>query len=140
MKVRQLMIGLLAAAGLLLMTGPVALAQTYTPDVQVADTGIVDGKVTIVRATVIGRGWVVIHADAGGKPGFVIGYAPLNPGHNDNVQVPVNAGAATQILHAVLHVDAGTVIVYEFPGPDIPIQVSGNTVMAMFSSTPVVEE
>ncbi len=139
MKIRQL-ISLVVAVGLLLMTGPVALAQTYTPDVQVAGTGIVNGKVTIVRATVIGRGWVVIHADAGGKPGFVIGYSRLNPGHNDNVQVPVNSAAATQLLHVVLHQDAGAMGVYEFPGPDTPVEVNGSTVMAVFSSTPVVEK
>jgi hypothetical protein len=139
MRIRQL-IGLLVAIGLLLATGPTALAQTYTPNVQVEGSGIVNGKVTMVRATVIGRGWVVIHADANGKPGFVIGYAPLNPGHNYNVKVNVNTAAATQLLHAVLHVDAGTIFAYEYPGPDVPIKLSGNIVMAIFSSTPVVEE
>lgn len=138
MKVRQL-IGLLVALGLLLATGPAALAQEYTPNVQVEGSGVVDGKVTMVRATVIGRGWVVIHADANGKPGMVIGYAPLQPGHNYNVKVKVQ-GPITQLLHAVLHKDTGTIFAYEYPGPDVPYTLNGNTVQAMFSSTPVVEE
>jgi hypothetical protein len=126
---------------MLFVFGSVAVAQTtYTPNVQVAGTGIVDGAVTMVRVTVPGPGWVVIHADADGKPGPVIGYAPVVEGETFDVVVDIDVDAATPILHAMLHVDAGKVGVYEFPGPDGPMKIGDSIVMALFSAAPVVEE
>ena len=142
MKIRHL-ISLVVALSMLFVLGSVALAQTdmsVTPDVQVAGTGIVDGTVTIVHATVTGPGWVVIHADDNGKPGAVIGHAPLVEGVNTNVVVPIDTEAATPILHAMLHVDAGVVGEYEFPGPDVPVKIGDAIVMARFSAAPVVPE
>ncbi len=119
-----------------------AMAQEveYTPDVQVSDRGIVDGKVIIARATMDGPGWVVIHTDADGSPGPVIGHAALQEGENLDVAVEVDVEAATPLLFAMLHVDAGEVGTYEFPGPDVPARVGDNIVMARFSAAPVVEE
>ncbi len=139
MKVRQL-ISLVVAIAMFCVLGSVALAQTYTPNVQVAGTGIVDGTVTMVRVTVAGPAWVVIHADADGKPGPVIGHAPVVEGENENVVVAIDEAAATPLLHAMLHVDAGVVGVYEFPGPDAPLKIGDDIVMAMFSALPVIEE
>lgn len=137
MKARHL-IGLIVSISMLFVFGTVALAQTYTPDVQVTDTGIVDDTVTIAEATVAGPGWIVIHADAGGKPGPVIGSAPLTEGVNSNVVVDIDSDAATPILHAMLHVDDGAVGTFEFPGPDGPVKIDDAIVMARFSATPVV--
>jgi len=139
MKARQL-ISLIVSVSMLFVLGTAALAQTVTPDVQVAGTGIVDGSVTIVQATVVGPGWVVIHADADGTPGPVIGHAPLTDGVNENVVVTIDMEAATPILHAMLHVDAGTVGVYEFPGPDAPVKIGDAIVMARFSASPVIPD
>jgi hypothetical protein len=139
MQARHL-IGLIVSISMLFVFGTVALAQTYTPDVQVDDTGIVDDTVTIAQATVAGPGWVVIHADAGGKPGPVIGSAPLTEGVNTNIAVDIEAGAATPILHAMLHVDDGAVGTFEFPGPDGPVKIGDAIVMARFSATPVVSD
>lgn len=120
--------------------GAVVLAQDVTPNVQVTGTGIVDGTVTIAEATVEGPAWVVIHADDEGKPGPVIGYAPLTESNNSNVVVEIDEDAATPILHAMLHVDAGEVGTYEFPGADVPVKVGDAIVMAEFSAAPVVQE
>jgi hypothetical protein len=136
---RGYVFSLLLALVLVLVGGPRVLAQSDVPNVQVAGTGIVDGTVTIVEATVPGPGWVVIHADQDGKPGAVIGYAPLAEGANNDVVVNVDANAATPVLHAMLHVDEGTVGTFEFPGPDVPLKVNDSIVMARFSSAPVVE-
>ncbi|GIV75656.1 MAG: hypothetical protein KatS3mg050_0050 [Litorilinea sp.] len=127
---------------LLLAFSGLAMAQDeeYTPDVQVSDMGIVDGKVIITRATMDGPGWVVIHTDADGSPGPVIGHAPLQEGENLDVAVEIDAEAATPLLFAMLHVDEGEVGTYEFPGPDVPARVGDNIVMARFSAAPVVEE
>ena len=93
---------------------------------------------TIVKATVGGPAWVVIHADADGKPGPVIGHAPLVEGANTDVVVEIDEDAATPVLHAMLHVDEGVVGTYEFPGPDGPLKVGDAIVMARFSAAPVV--
>ncbi len=141
MKTRQL-ISLVVAISMFFVLGSVALAQTVTPvtpNVQVAGTGIVDGTVTMVRVVVAGPGWVVIHADADGKPGPVIGHAPVVEGENPNVVVNIDTDAATPLLHAMLHVDAGVVGVFEYPGPDVPMKIGDNIVMAIFSASPVIE-
>jgi hypothetical protein len=133
---RPLLSGGAVAFILLFIFGSVAMAQPYTPNVQVSDKGIVDDAVIIVRATVAGPAWAVIHADADGQPGPVIGQASLTEGDNFTVTVPIDPVAATPLLHAMLHVDAGTVGVFEFPGPDEPIQIGDNIVMARFSALP----
>ena len=47
------------------------------PSVTVADQEIVDGKVTIAEVVSDGPGWLVIHAQADGKPGPILGYSPV---------------------------------------------------------------
>jgi hypothetical protein len=107
-----------------------------TPNVQVSDRGIVDGAVLMVRVVATGPSWVVIHADADGRPGPVIGYAPIEEGESLDVEVPIDEEAATPLLHAMLHVDAGVVGTYEFPGADAPAKIGDDTVMAIFSAAP----
>lgn len=104
------------------------------PDIEIGPNGVVDGKIVIARATATDPSWVVIHADDDGAPGEVIGFAPLNPGENNDVIVEIDTEAATSTLHAMLHDDNGEVGVYEFPGPDTPTEIDGNIVMAEFSS------
>src|SRR5690349_5891476 len=65
---------------------------------------------TLVVAKVVASadGWIVIHADADGKPGTVLGYAAVKKGENDNVKITLTDTkdlAATE--WAMLHVDAG---------------------------------
>ncbi len=129
---------LVVSLGLLFALGSVVAAQTFTPDVQVDDDGVVDGAVIIAKATVEGPAWAVIHADDAGNPGPVIGYAPLVAGENVQVVVEVEQEAVTPILHAMLHVDAGEPGVFEFPGDDVPITIGENVVMAEFSAAPPV--
>lgn len=132
-------ISIVIAIALMFVITTAAFAQEMTPNVQVAGTGVVDGTVTIVEATIDGPGWVVIHADNNGSPGPVIGYAPLEEGVNSDVVVEIDAEAATPILHAMLHVDEGEVGTYEFPGADVPVKIDDDIVMAEFSAAPVVE-
>lgn len=142
MKARQ-SLSLLMALMMLLAINSRVLAQSdeeVTPDVRISPTGIIDGRVIIARAVADGPAWVVIHADDGGAPGEVLGYAPLEEGENNNVLVEIDAANATPILHAMLHEDEGEVGTYEFPGPDVPIEVAGNIVMAAFSAEPVPAE
>lgn len=131
-------LGLIVSLIGFLILRPAALAQSDAeqPNVQVSEQGIVDGRVNIVRAVVDGPAWVVIHADADGKPGPVIGHAALHEGENTDVVVEIDTAAATPLLHAMLHTDAGVVGTFEFPGPDAPIKIGDNIVMALFSAAP----
>jgi plastocyanin len=103
-----------------------------TPAVEVDDQPIVDGTVTIARVAMQQAGWVVIHIEAGGSPGEVIGHAAVPAGESLDVVVEIDAAKATPTLIAMLHVDEGVVGTYEFPGPDAPVRVDGEIVMQAF--------
>lgn len=110
------------------------------PSVTVADQPLVDGKVTIEKVVSNGSGWLVVHADKDGAPGPVLGHAPVADGENTDVVVELTAEGRTQTLYAMLHVDAGTVGTYEFPGPDGPVSVNGAVVAPAFQVTGGLEE
>lgn len=105
------------------------------PEVVVSDQSIESGSVTIDRVVSDGPGWIVIHIDDGGSPGPVIGYAPVVDGENTDVVVELNPAEATETLFAMLHVDAGEVGVYEFPGADIPAMVDNAMISPPFTVT-----
>lgn len=74
-----------------------------------------------------GPGFLVVHADGGGQPGAVIGFAPVADGNNVNVVVELDAEGVTPILYPMLHVDTGEEGVYEFgevEGADGPVMVN----------------
>ncbi|RME87448.1 MAG: hypothetical protein D6770_09365, partial [Anaerolineae bacterium] len=62
-------------------------APAMTPSVTVMDQDIVNGTVTVAEVVSNGPGWIVIHAQADGKPGPILGYAPVADGVNKNVVV-----------------------------------------------------
>jgi plastocyanin len=106
-----------------------------TPQVKVSDQAIKDDSVTVASVVSAGPGWMVIHADANGKPGPVIGYTAVKDGENEDVVVKIDTSKATDTLYAMLHVDAGTVGTYEFPGADVPAMVDGQMVSPAFKVT-----
>jgi plastocyanin/predicted aspartyl protease len=109
---------------------------TITPAVTVADQEIVDGKVTIAEVVSDGPGWLVIHAQADGKPGPILGYSPVASGANAAVVVTIDASGATETLYAMLHTDAGEIGTWEFPnGPDAPVMVGEQVVTPAFAVT-----
>ena len=121
----------------LLGIAPAVLAQ-FTPDIFTVDQPVVDGQVNITRLTSNGPGWVVIHADDGGQPGAVLGYAAAPGGINANLKVPVTTAGLTDAVFAVLHTDGGAEGVYEFPdGPDAPVSVNDRIIMHPFAVTGV---
>jgi heme/copper-type cytochrome/quinol oxidase subunit 2 len=109
--------------------------EMYTPGVTVNDQAVQDARVTIAEVVSEGPGWLVIHLNAGGKPGAVIGYAAVKDGENPNVVVAVDPKRATGGLFAMLHTDAGVVGTYEFPGPDVPVMAAGGMVNVPFKVT-----
>jgi uncharacterized surface protein with fasciclin (FAS1) repeats len=128
MPKNKALITLALTAILILILAPVASAQ-YTPAIFAVDQDVVDGIVRVTRVTSNGPGWVVIHADDGGKPGPVIGYAPVPNGITSNLKVEVDPAAVTPVLHPMLHVDDGAVGEYEFPDADAPAVVNDQIVM-----------
>lgn len=104
------------------------------PAVTASDQAAQDGTVTIDSVSASDPGWIVIHADADGAPGPVIGQAPVIVGHNANVAVEIDLSQATSTLYAMLHVDAGTAGAYEFPGDDVPaFDANENVVLDPFA-------
>jgi hypothetical protein len=127
--------GLGLALLMLAMLVPLALAQ-MTPSVTVGDQAIVNGKVTVEKVASDGPGWIVIHAQADGKPGPILGFSPVGDGENSNVVVEIDATSATSTLYAMLHADAGEVGTWEFPdGPDAPVKVGDQVVTPPFNIT-----
>jgi hypothetical protein len=127
------------------MTEP-AMTEAMTQDamMQGADSVAVsdqklgsDNSLVIDKVVASVDGWIVIHADANGKPGMVLGHAAVKKGENDKVKVVLDdtkdLGGA---VWAMLHIDAGTIGTYEFSGPDAPVKDSGaNIVMLSFKVT-----
>jgi plastocyanin len=103
------------------------------PAISVSDQATDNGKVTIAKVSAGDPGWIVIHSDANGAPGSVVGFTPVLAGNNLDVEVGIDLAAATTQLYAMLHLDAGTIGTYEFPGDDVPVRVDDAVVNVPFT-------
>ncbi len=126
------MISVLAGLAAVALLAACQTMSPAVPKVSVSSQYIENGMVTIRRVVSDGPGWLVIHADNKGAPGEDLGWAPVVAGVNRNVRVKIDAAKATPDLWAMLHVDAGVVGKYEFPGPDVPVTMQGKVVMKRF--------
>ena len=94
------------------------------------DQSLVNGTVTVSEVNASQDGWMVIHLNEGGKPGKVLGHTPVKSGETYGVGVKLSEAVPVGgKIWPMLHVDAGTIGTYEFPGPDAPVMVDGNIVM-----------
>ena len=112
-----------------------SIPESVTPAVKVSDQPITSGAVTVDQVDSPGPGWIVIHINSAGGPGQIIGWSPVKAGVNSKVPVSIDASKATSVLYAMLHVDAGQVGTYEFPGPDKPVTFNGQMVSPAFAAT-----
>lgn len=103
-----------------------------TPAVTVSDQELADGTVVVDSVTAADAGWMVIHADADGSPGPVIGHSAVEAGLNENVEVALDTDSVTSTLYAMLHLDNGTAGEYEFPDADPPVRVDDQVVVVPF--------
>ncbi len=103
--------------------------------VTVSDQDASGGTVTVDSTTAAQASWMVIHADADGSPGAVIGHAEVDEGVNENVTVEINLSQATPTLYAMLHVDSGEAGTYEFPDGDPPARAGDQIVVKPFTVT-----
>src|SRR5438105_3189505 len=113
-----------------------APAAAPSGSVDAADQPIVDSSITVANVTSGQAGWIAVHLDEGGKPGKVLGHTAGKQGENKNVKVKLGEDVpAGGKLWPMLHIDAGTIGTYEFPGPDAPVIVNGNIVMKQITVT-----
>lgn len=110
-----------------------AESTTFVPSIIVNDQDVSDGTVTIDEVVAAEPGWIVIHAEADGGPGAVIGHAAVVVGHNANLLVAIDLDLATDTLYAMLHLDSGVAGEYEFPDEDAPVfDEGGDFVLSPF--------
>jgi hypothetical protein len=120
-------------------TEPYAITTAETTSigafVDVSDQDFGHGVVMVKKVNTDVDGWIVIHTEADGKPGPVIGFAQVPAGESSNVAVRIDASKATPKLFAMMHMDAGVIGTYEFPGDDVPIKDGDMIVMSPFDIT-----
>ncbi len=125
----------LAATWLL---GGVAIAQEDASGSISASDQTGDGSTVIVDEVTIegGDGFVVVHLDDDGAPGEVLGHAGIPEGTSTDVTVTLDSPVEQDVtLWPMLHLDAGEIGTYEFPGADGPVVVEGDIVMVPIEYT-----
>ncbi|UCG26279.1 MAG: hypothetical protein JSW55_09955 [Chloroflexota bacterium] len=91
-----------------------------------------DGRLTIARVETSQPGWVVVNKDEDGDIGEIMGYVEVAAGVIEDLVIEIDPLVATPQLYAVLHADEGEPGLFEFPGPDSPIQVDSSAVASDF--------
>lgn len=111
------------------LTFPMLVAPSFTALAQPVQD---NGSINIATVLIDSPGWLVIHEDNGeGRPGAVIGFAPLLAGLNENVGVLLTEDP-TPTVFPMLHYDTDAMGVYEFgqvEGADAPVRVGGEIVV-----------
>src|SRR5215212_3692618 len=134
------LIGMIALFALAPTAGAAPLAQA-TDTVAAADQAISNGSIVVAEVNASQDGWIAVHIDQGGKPGAVIGHAAAPKGETKNLAVKLEQDVPVGgKLWPMLHIDAGTIGTYEFPGPDSPVIVNGGVVMKQISITATAQE
>jgi LPXTG-motif cell wall-anchored protein len=131
-------IGIVAAIVLVAMFAllPMAAAAQAKDAVDAADQPIVDGSITVASITATVDGWIVAHLDENGGPGKVLGQTAVKAGDSKDVKIKLSEDVpAGGKMWPMLHIDAGTIGTYEFPGPDAPVKVGNDIVMKQITIT-----
>ncbi len=110
-----------------------AVAAAPSGSLSVTDQTLTNNSVLITSVTASQDGWVVVHeSNPDGSillPG-IIGKTQIKAGTTANVVIPLDKQVTNGAkLWPMLHIDAGQIGVYEFPGPDVPVVVNGDIVM-----------
>mgnify|MGYP000536508255 CR=1 FL=1 len=118
--------------------GQVVMQSFNVTAIRVFDQRLTNDTAAVASTISAQGGWMVIHADNNGAPGAVIGAWLLQPGTSPATRVLLDPAGVTPILWAMLHVDDGTLGVYEFDGQsglDAPVSVNGQVATASFNAT-----
>ena len=101
---------------------PVPTPTVITPSITVTDQPLAaNGRLTINTVTATEPGWLVIYAQDEEGLGVMLGFTAVAPGDNSDLVLTIDALQANETLIAQLHIDAGTLDEFEFPGPDTPL-------------------
>lgn len=116
-------------------TPPAAMGDHQAGDrgsffVRVADQRGDGRSVTVEDASLARSGWIVIHADAGGAPGVIIGVSsPQAAAQHVNVTVPLTtAVTSSSFVFVMLHTEDNDTA-FDYPSSDQPAQAGGQIVM-----------
>jgi predicted lipoprotein with Yx(FWY)xxD motif len=105
------------------------------PGVKVSDQQIQNGTVKIDEVVSSGPGWIVVYTvSSSGQPDQPVGYTHVNDGDNPNVVVKIDTSEPVDTLYAQLHVDAGQVGTFEFPGADAPVMMGVQMISGLFKT------
>lgn len=108
--------------------------------IEVADQ-LADSEVTVDLVELSSPGYAVIHEDADGKPGAVVGFSELLPkGVSEEVLVELNRALEEgERFFAMLHRDDGD-LVFAISNDEPVLDEEGTVVMMAFEITPVPAE
>jgi predicted lipoprotein with Yx(FWY)xxD motif len=111
-------------------------AGASNPLLKVSDQVLTGNTIMVDDVVSNGPGWVVIYTtNSSGQPDQPIGHAAVKDGDNQMVTVPVDQAKAQGTLVAQLHVDAGTLGTFEYPGVDTPLMVGVQMISGTFKIT-----
>ncbi len=96
---------------------------TYPLDIYIIDQPVLDSKVVIERITSDGGGWVTLHSDVDGEIGLIIGYAYVEDGVDEQVEIELLVNNVTNIMYIKLHEDTNNIGEFDFPDGDLPVRV-----------------
>lgn len=130
-----------AALALTLMTGTANAGAHAVLGVKAQNQDVSAGTVTASSIVAADNGWLVVHrTDASGKPGPVVGHAPLKAGKNMDVTAiltePVKSG---DMLMLMLHGESGGMStgIFEYSlgaKEDGPVKIDGKLVMQVVTA------
>ena len=122
------------------MTGPV-LGDGHGQGVKASDQDVSAGTVTASEIMADANGWLVVHrTDDSGKPGPVVGHAPLKKGMNSDVAAiltePVKKGEKLMLM---IHSEQGGMKtgIFEYTlgaKEDGPVKPDGKLVMTIITA------
>lgn len=109
--------------------------------VDAEDQDVSGGSVTAMSVGAEKNGWLVVHrTDDSGKPGPVVGHAPLKAGENESVTALLTEEVASgDMLMLMLHGEDGGMQtgIFEYTlgaSEDGPVKVDGNLVMTVITA------
>ncbi len=112
---------------------PGAAMATEAADVTATETAMSAPTLTVDQVVATEPGFVVVSQNVAGAPGTVIGYAPVEAGTTNNLEVILNPdpGLITPILWVSLHSDTGTTGEFDITRVDDPMVSVDETPVAV---------
>jgi LPXTG-motif cell wall-anchored protein len=135
MNTRHLMTNVLLALVLLIASVATVSAQSEESSITVEGASLKDETTLVIPAAVIAvDGWIVVHdSDADGNivaPAIISEPVALSAGSHEAIEITLtDAKADGDKVFPMLHIDAGVIGTYEFPGADTPVRNGEDTVV-----------